>query len=1132
MHRVIISPKLMAIVATIALACCACRQKEHPRFERLTAAQTGVRFANTIAESDSLSVLNFEYLYNGAGVGVGDFNRDGLPDLFFAGNQVSSALYLNRGNFAFIDITAQSGIHTPHWSTGVAIADVNADGWPDIYLSTIHPDRHKSAPNQLFIHQGLREGIPYFKETAALCGVADTGYCTQAAFLDYDLDGDLDMYLLRNALEEYNRNEARPKITDGSARSNDQLYRNDGPAPDGLPRFTNVSHSAGIRIEGWGLGIGVSDVNFDGWPDIYCANDFLSNDLLWINQRDGTFQNRIDEYLRHQSHNSMGVDIADISNDGYPEIVTLDMMPDDNRRQKSMFPAPNHNKYTLDINLGYQPQFVRNMLQWRLPGAGFVETGQMAGVYATDWSWSALFADLDLDGWRDLWITNGYKKDVTDLDFASFQRDRNMFGTDQARRDRFMGQINDLIGVKKSNFVFRNTGSAAEGVSPALFEDVTNAWGLQVPSYSNGAAYVDLDQDGDLDMAVNNLDDPAFIVKNNTLEMAPPGQKPHFLKINLRGKGNNTQALGAKVTIWYGNGQSQYAEQYFVRGYKSSVEPLLYFGLGSNTTVDSITVIWPGGQRSAVYNTPADQTLTMEESAATAAPLPQIAPKPALFSPLDNPGYTHIENDFTDFNLQSLMPRQYSNSGPALATGDVNGDGLDDCFVGSSSSSSGALFVQTRSGQFVRRDFPKADLRIEETACVFFDADADTDLDLYVVSGGFEHPPGSLLYQDQLYLNDGQGRFAAAPAGVVPAETASGGCVAAADYNGDGRVDLFVGGRVAPRSYPMPPRSFLWKNITTNNTPAFAEATPPDLQQPGMIADAQFADFDGDAQPDLALAGEFMPVSFFSNEKGQFKAAKPPSATPQSGWWNCLTAADFDRDGDLDLVAGNLGLNSRFQASAAEPVSLYAKDYDQNGSIDPVLCRFVQGLEYPTHARDALTGQIPGLKKRFLLYADYGKKTIGEVFTAEERSGALTLKSDLMASVYWENRGNFQFIAHPLPLMAQLGPVQCAVAADYDGDGHLDLCVVGNDYGAEVQTGRYDALGAVVLRGNGKGHFQALSPAESGVWLSADTRKAVVLNTAAGHQLWIGVNRGAIRRFDYSAHTSPVVGRPSVRKRR
>jgi enediyne biosynthesis protein E4 len=1106
------------ILLALMLGWSACKKPPVPRFERLSDAQTGVHFANTIIESDSLSVLHFEYLYNGAGVGVADFDRNGLPDLFFAGNQVRSALYLNEGNFKFKDATAQSGIHTPHWATGVAIADVNADGWPDVYVSTIHPDRRKSAPNQLFINQGVTDSIPVFKEVAATCGVADTGYCTQAAFLDYDRDGDIDMYLLRNALEEYNRNEIRPKITDGSARSNDQLYRNDGNGPDGLPRFTNVSRAAGITLEGWGLGVGVTDVNFDGWPDIYCANDFLSNDLLWINNCDGTFSNRIADYVQHQSHNSMGIDIADATNDGYPDIVTLDMMPEDNRRQKSMFPAPNHNKYALDLNLGYQPQFVRNMLQWRLPGAGFAETGQMAGAYATDWSWSALFTDLDLDGWRDLWITNGYKKDVTDLDFTTFQQNLNMFGTDEARRNRFAGQINDLIGVKKSNFMFRNIGpDSASGTAPPVFADVTRDWGLQLPSYSNGAAYADLDQDGDLDLVVNNIDDPAFIFKNNTLEMAPPGQKPHFLKINLRGAGGNTQALGSKVTVHCG-GQIQYAEQYFVRGYKSSVEPVLHFGLDTCRKIDSVVVVWPNGRRSVVHRISADQTLTLDQDAAGAVARSMPAVERPLFTPLTDPGYLHVENDFSDFNLQSLLPHQFSNRGPTLATADVDGNGLDDCFVGSASGGQSALFIQASAGRFVRYAFPKADPRMEETASIFFDAEGDGDPDLYVVSGGYEHPPNSPLYQDQLYLNDGKGHFLSAPVGTLPPETSSGGCVVAADYDRDGRVDLFVGGRVTPRRYPLPPRSFLLKNNPAANPAgcAFGDATPAALQTPGMIAAAQLTDFDGDTWPDLVLAGEFMPLTFFKNNNGQFNTPILPFSTigTQSGWWNCLTAADFDRDGDLDLVAGNLGLNTRFQASATEPVGLYAKDYDQNGSIDPVLCRFIEGKEYPTHPRDALTGQIPGLKRRFLLYADYGQKTIRDVFTAEELNGALILKNDWMATTYWENRGNGSWGAHPLPRMAQLGPVKGAVAADFDGDGHLDLCLTGNDYGAEVQSGRYDALGAVVLRGDGHGHFEALSPAVSGIRVVADARTAVVLRTGTGgQQLWIGNNQGPLIRF-------------------
>jgi enediyne biosynthesis protein E4 len=1093
-----------AIFFFLTLVFLGCRRPETPLFTRLPPAETGISFANTIVENDSLNVLKFEYIYNGAGVGVGDFDADGLPDLFFAGNRVPGVLYLNRGRFKFEDVTRASGIETPYWSTGVAVADVNDDGLPDVYLSTAHPDRRRSSPNQLFVNQGVQDGVPRFKELAATVGLADSSYATQAAFLDYDLDGDLDLYLLCNALEDYNRNNVRPKVTDGTARSNDRLYRNEGSQADGLPRFKDVSREAGINIEGWGLGVGVSDFNADGWPDIYCANDFLSNDLMWINNRDGTFSNRIGEYLKHQSHNSMGMDIADINNDERPEIITLDMMPDDNRRQKSMFPAPNYNKYKLDIALGYQPQFVRNMLQLN-QGETFSEIGQMAGVYATDWSWSALMADLDHDGFRDIWITNGYKKDVTDLDFVSYQQDHAMFGTDATRKTRTAEQFDKMIGVKKSNFVFRNKGDLT-------FEDRTKAWGLEIPSYSNGAVYADFDLDGDLDLASNNLEDPALVYRNNLIESGRPDAR--YLRIRLKGAAGNRAALGAKTTLWLQDGRRLFAENYCIRGYKSSVEPVLHFGLGSATKVDSVTVQWPGGKRSVRAQVAADQVITIDIKEATGAWNRGASLRPLFLELAKNDvAGNHLENDFIDFALQPLLPHQFSAAGPPLAVADVNGDGLEDFFMGSASSFNGKLFLQTASGRFAARDFPKKNLLCEETAAVFFDADGDSDADLYVVGGGYEWPKEHPAYQDQLYLNNGAGVFGAAE-GVLPLTVAAGACVAAADYDGDGDTDLFVGGRVVPGEYPRPARSYVLRNETRSGAFRFSDATPDVLENPGMVSSAVWADFDGDRRPDLALAGEFMAVQVYSNKNGAFQRAVCPELDAKTGWWNSMIAADFDGDGDLDLAAGNLGLNTRYQASAKEPVTLYAHDFDQNGTIDPFLCRYIGGKEYLTHPRDAVTAQVPGLKRRFLKYADYGQKTVHDVFRKQELQDATVLKAVEMRSCYFENTGNNHFRIKALQNIAQIAPVNALLAEDFDGDGHLDLALVGNNYAAEVQTGRYDAFKGLILTGDGKGQFQPLSLEKSGFRTDLDARSLVKVRGKKRDVFVVGNNNGGVQGFE------------------
>jgi len=1085
-------------VITIVFLTTTCK-KESTLFELLPASRTGLDFENTIVENDSLNILKFEYLYNGGGVGVGDFNNDGLQDIFFAGNQVDGKLYLNKGNLTFKDITSESGIETPYWTTGVALVDINADGWLDIYLCNISPDINKSAPNQFFIHQGLKDGIPQFKEMAAEMGLQNWKYATQAVFFDYDLDNDLDCYILNNALEQYNRNIVRPKITDGSARSNDQLYRNDGIYPsEGQGGFTNVTKEAGITMEGWGLGTGTADFNEDGYPDIYCANDFLSNDLLWINNKNGTFSNEINNYFKHQSHNSMGVDIADINNDALPDLITLDMMPDDNRRQKSMFPAPNYDYFSMYEYLGYQPQYVRNMLQLNNGNEIFSEIGQMAGVYATDWSWTPLFADFDNDGWRDLLITNGYKKDVTDLDFVNFNAQTNVFGTNETRRDKLNKAFDELLGVKKSNFIYRNK-------SDLTFEDVTKKWGMQRPSYSNGAAFADFDNDGDLDIIINNLNDEAFFYKNNLINNK--NKSANFLRIKLNGSDKNLNGHNAKVWIYY-NHQKQYTEYSPYRGYLSSVEPVVHFGLGTVTKVDSVVVQWLGGQRSVIKDVKANQTLPVKQADAVLEKQAVAAPQSTLFQEVANKtglNWTHRENRFIDFKHQILLPQRYSLNGPPLAAGDVNGDGLEDLYAGTSSGQGSQLFLQQVNGNFKAQNFPKKDTICEETAALLFDADGDHDLDLYVVHGGYEFENESEKYQDVLYVNDGKGKFTENPK-ALPSTVASGSCVTAVDFDQDGDLDLFVGGRVTPRRYPESPRSYLLQN----NHGIFTDITPKFLQYTGMVTAAVWTDVDGDGWQDLVVAGEFMPVQWFKNEKGNLKNAV---IIAPAGWWNALTAADFDGDGDVDLVAGNLGLNSRFKASEQEPVCLYAKDYDQNGSIDPILCRYIQGKEYPTHARDALVNQIPSLKKRFLLYADYGKKIFHDIFTEEELQGVLHLKATEMRSVYLENQDG-KFVLKPLPNLAQTAPMNAIIAEDVNNDGYLDIVAVGNSYAPEVQTGAYDASLGWVLAGDGRGNFTPMPAAQSGFVVDGEGRSLVKIKTLKGASLLIaGCNKGSLKVF-------------------
>jgi enediyne biosynthesis protein E4 len=1064
-----------------------CSPLEPQLFALLSPEETGIHFANTITEDDSLNVLTFEYIYNGGGVAVGDFNQDGLPDLYFTGNQVSSKLYLNRGDLTFEDVTAAAGVGTGVWATGVTVVDLNQDGLSDIYVCAASPVRGASTPNLLFINNGPGpDGIPTFTEAAAQYGLADTGYSTQAAFFDYDRDGDLDLYLLTNALEDFNRNSLRAKRTDGSGPSTDRLYRNNG---DGT--FTDVSREAGITTEGWGLGVAISDLNGDGWPDIYAANDFLSNDLLYINNQDGTFTNRIAEYLQHQSHNAMGVDVADYNNDGRPDIMTLDMMPEDNRRQKSMFAGINYDRFDLNQQMGYQPQYVRNTLQLNNGNGTFSEIGQLAGVYNTDWSWAPLFADLDNDGLKDLLVTNGYVKDVTDLDYVLYSRDNTMFGTEKANQDKVRQEYEKLLSVIIPNYVFRNNGDLT-------FENKSAAWGLTQASNSNGAVYADLDGDGDLDLVVNNINRPAFVYRNDADKLL----QNNFLRLSLQGDSRNRQGLGARVVLRH-HGREQVLEQQPTRGYKSSVEPILHFGLGKDTLVQTVEVYWPDGKYQLLRNVRANQVLAVRHAAAGPAPAQASPAQETLFREVTEESgisFHHHGSDHVDFKIQPLLPHKHSQNGPGLAVGDVNCDGLDDFYVGNSARQAGMLYLQSPDGSFSGRPLGGPSEKADDMGALFFDADGDGDLDLYVVSGGSAFKPGASQYQDRLYRNDGAGNFTHAPT-ALPAMPSSGSVVTAADFDGDGDLDLFVGGRVQPHHFPAPGRSYILRNDQGRFRDVTAEVAPG-LADIGMVTAALWTDFDADGQVDLLVVGEWMPLTFLKNENGAFRNVTDATGlTATHGWWNSIVTGDFNGDGRPNYIVGNLGTNSRYQASAEQPVRIYANDYDKNGTVDPILTYYIQGKEYPTHPRDAMTDQIVSFRRRFPRYADYGARTFHEMFTKEELAGARILKSERFETSYLENLGGGKFALEALPVQAQFAPVYGMLAQDFDGDGHLDVLLAGNSYATEVSVGRYNASIGTYLRGDGQGGFRPVPVQESGFFVPGDAKGMAGLRTADGASL-------------------------------
>lgn len=1072
----------------------------------MSSDKTNVTFNNQLTESDTFNVLTFEYIYNGAGVGVGDFNNDGLPDLYFAGNMVSSKLYINKGDLRFEDVTEQAKVGTKFWCTGVSLADVNQDGLLDIYVSTIQPIMNKTpVPNLLFINKGVdKKGVPLFEEVAASVGLADSSYATQAAFLDYDLDGDLDMYLLTNALEQFNRNQAFDRRDDGTARSADKFYRNDGVV-DGLPVFRDVSREAGVMLEGWGLGIVVNDINQDGYPDVYVANDFVSNDHLFINDRNGGFRNEIASMLKHQELNGMGMDIADVNNDGLNDIVVLDMLPEDNLRQKTMFSTTGYDRFMLFRSKGYEDQYIRNVLQLNNGNNTFSDIGYLSGIYATDWSWSSLFADFDHDGYRDLFVGNGYRKDVTDQDFIAYSKQLGLFATDRNRMNTIRQEVEKLPGVRKPNFMFRNNGDLT-------FSDKASEWGLNQPSYSNGAAYADLDNDGDLDLVTNNVNDEAFIYRNNLIGDQMTSDY-NYLRVVLNGLPGNSHGFGAKITLFIGD-RKLYAEHQTQRGYKSTVENVEHFGLGAvpSGKVDSMIVIWPQGKYEVIRDVSVNQVITVHQKNATADySFAEQNTKALMEDAAEKLGinYRHQEKDFVDFlQTQFLLARKYSQDGPSLAVGDIDGDGLDDFIVGASASYGAKIFLQ-RNGTFKVDSLPAKEE--EDMGLLLFDADHDGDLDLYCVSGSTEFRDNATLYSDRFYRNVGKGKFKLDP-DAIPAIRSSGSTVVAADFDRDGDLDLFVGGRVVPMRYPEAPRSALLLN---DGRGVFEDATArfcPDLERVGMVTSALWTDVNNDGWMDLAIVGEWMPVTFFINHNG--KSFTRSQLKDSSGWWNSIVGGDFDDDGDIDYVAGNLGLNSIYKATTDEPVSIVAKDFDNNGSFDAIMCRYIQGVEYPAHPRDALIGQLSYIKGVAQRYSQYGTMELTDLIPEDRLKDALVLRSTFLQSAYIENMGSGNFSIKPLPMEAQFAPIYGLVVDDVNGDGNLDILAVGNSYACEPLSGHYDAGIGNYLAGDGRGNFHEVPVTKSGFFVDGDAKAIATLRLADGRLAYLVTqNRDRMRVF-------------------
>nr|MBI1229110.1 RNA-binding protein [Cytophagales bacterium] len=1008
-----------------------------------------------MVEDELLNVLTFEYFYNGAGVGVGDFNQDGLEDLFFTSNMGESALYLNEGNFRFRDITPSSGISTiGKWATGVSVIDINQDGWPDIYLCFSGPYGASNRENELYINNGDNT----FTEKANEYGLADAGYSVHAAFFDYDKDGFLDMYLLNNMTDETGPNIIRKKRNNGEMLNTDRLYRNNGNNT-----FSDVSAAAGITLEGYGLGVAVGDFNEDGWPDVYVSNDYLSNDILYINQRDGTFKDGAPTAFRHTSYSAMGNDVGDFNNDGKLDIITVDMLPPDNLRQKLMFGKTSHERYRSELAYGYEPQFMRNTLQLNL-GLGvdslprFSEIGQLAGVSATDWSWSALWADLDNDGWKDLFISNGYPKDITNRDFVDFKAD--LMHAEQgggALARRLFEEIGRLEGAYLPNYIFHNLGDLT-------FQDQTKEWGITQAAYSSGAAYADLDNDGNLDLIVTNTGSPVHIYRNN----GHPKGKNNFLQIDLIGPPNNRQALGTKIFIYHEE-QVQFYEHYLTRGFQSTMTDIIHIGMGEAEKVDSIQVIWPNDQAQHVNAIQANQRIQIayQPEIEGISANHQRTTAPSFLSLMDTARflpYIHRETYFADFNIQPLLPHKLSQGGPGIAVGDINGDGLEDYFVGGAYNQSGSLFIQHTSGSYEEQPLVAGQKFEEDMGVLFFDADSDGDLDLYVVSGGNEFKIGSTYYQDRLYSNDGRGNFKLTE-GSLPANPVSGSCVIAADFDQDGDLDLFVGGRLIPQNYPSPGSS----QLLENRGGKFVDVTDEKalgLRNIGMVTAALWSDWDNDGWVDLLVVGEWMPITVFKNATGKFENhTESLNLGSTRGWWNSITGADLDQDGYMDYVLGNLGTNSRYKTSIDSPLQIHQYDFDANGTEEAIISYIQAGKRYPVHPRDDIFQQIPSLRRLLPSYRSYAEVTVDELFPSDTWKKARTLSADTFYSCILRNGQGKTFTLEKLPNEAQVSPVYGVVATDVNADGKADLVLTGNSYATEVLTGNYDASYGTLLLG-------------------------------------------------------------------
>ena len=1086
---------ILLLYSTLSLTVSTCNQNkssESTLFNTVSSSLSNITFSNQLTETEDFNIIEYLYFYNGGGVALGDINNDGLLDIYITGNQVSNKLYLNKGNWQFEDITLKAGVASPgEWKTGVTMVDINGDGLLDIYQCRLGNYKGIKGENELFINQGNLT----FTEEAERYGLNFSGFSTQSAFLDYDLDGDLDMYLLNHSVHtEYRLNEASKRNFD-DALAGDRFFENIDNT------FYPVTNSSGIYSSqlGYGLGIGVSDVNNDGWPDIYISNDFSENDYLYLNNKNKGFTEVLRQSIKHTSRFSMGNDLADYNNDGYIDIVSLDMLPEDEVVIKKSAGEDAYNTYKLKLSLGFGRQFSKNALQLNL-GLDknnipqFAEIAHLAGIAATDWSWASLLADFDNDGWKDLFISNGIQRRPNDMDYINFLASEEMVNNPDVSDKKLYGQ---MPKGEVSNYFFKNN-------KDLTFKNVTKNWGINTNSISNGAAYGDLDNDGDLDLVINNINQEAALL-NNQSRNTPLSTKNSFINIHFNGLNQNTKGVGAKALVYH-DGKMKVQENYPSRGFQSSVPPFIQMGLGDLKEIDSLRVIWPGGKTKLWENIPVNQTLTVNEKDLTELYSYQI-PNGIVpyFSTSDDIEFVHKENEFNDFDISYLLQHKYSTLGPGIAVADVNGDQLDDFYITKAKNGSGGLFFQSENGKLQRQEQAvfSSFKESEETNVHFFDANKDGFQDLYIGMSGNEWPEGHKNLRDRLLINDGKGNFKD-ESFRLPAFFQHTGAITSADFDKDGDEDLFIGNHFISGKYGISPKSYLLINDGKGYFSSLSGKKGFDVS--GMVTDAKWVDLDGDNWLDLLIVGEWMPVRIFKNEQGILNEIKNTSLENTSGWWQTIEIADVDNDGDNDVILGNQGENTRHQPSKEFPMYLYVSDFDNNGTLDPLITYQSKKGIFPIHSRDELIKQIPSLKKKFVKHEDFAGKTISQILGAEMLRKSNRLEVTLFSSISLENMGNFNFNIKKLPKEAQFTPIYSILATDINGDNLPDLITGGNNEETAPYFGTYDAGRGLVLLGKGGANFSPLSAEKSGLNISGQIRDIKKLNLQRTMHLIIGLN--------------------------